>query len=91
MAFGADLSTLQQLEMHSKFPVQGLGAVTDDIKATAFHGTLWSERADDHVPSVPNGTSDLADISTRSKPQSTARRCELRLRIQPPSKPFTNS
>jgi hypothetical protein len=60
---------LQQLEMHSKCPVQGLGIVADNIKATAFHGTFWPERTYDHVSSVPNGASDLTDVGGTITPR----------------------
>ena len=48
------LRTLQQAELHSKFLMQGLGIVADNIETTALYGAFWSERAYDHVPSRPN-------------------------------------
>jgi hypothetical protein len=48
------LSSLQQAELHSKFLMQGLGIVADNIETAALHGAFWSERAYDHVPSPPN-------------------------------------
>ena len=57
------LGTLQQTEPHAKLPVQRVCIVPDNFEATAFHGILRSKRTDDHMPSAPNRTYNLANVS----------------------------
>ena len=54
--------TAQQAEVRTELVVQGLCIVTDDIKAAAPGGALWSEGADDDVASGFDRMGDLADV-----------------------------
>ena len=42
--------------------MQRLGVVTNNVKAAAFRGTLWSERADEHMATGPHRARHLANV-----------------------------
>src|ERR1700760_948348 len=57
------LRALQQLEVHSKLPVQGIGIVADDVEATAFDWAVESKCAHYYMSPGPNCARHLAHVS----------------------------
>jgi len=57
------LRTRQQLELHSKLPVQRIGIEADHVEATAFFWAVGSESAHDHMSSPPNRSGHLTHVS----------------------------
>ena len=48
--------------MFSKFPLQRVGVVADDIEAATLGGAVWSEGAEDDVAAGLDCVGELADV-----------------------------
>ena len=88
------LEVTQQLEAPPELGMQPLGVVTRDIEATALHGSVGPERADDHVAAWPHGAAGQRAVdSDRSE---VARHVTLGMQalrspadVSPPEEPLT--
>ena len=56
------LDAIQQAKAHAELRMQRLSVISNNLKAAAFRGPLWSESADEHVASRLHRTRHLLNV-----------------------------
>ena len=71
------LGTLHQAEAPAKLAVKRFGVVAYRFEPAAFRRSFWSECADNHVATRPNGSGNLPNVS------KTSLRCRKKMEYRP--------